>query len=112
MNIFMVRNGKLFTPGADQDILEGITRDSVMVVAKKLGIEVVERPIDKSELFIADEIFLCGTAAKISPVRQIENYTVPQSPGPITQKLQQELVAITQGQHSDYSDWVYPIDLS
>jgi branched-chain amino acid aminotransferase len=112
MNIFMVRNGKLFTPGADQDILEGITRDSIMVVAKKLGIEVVERPIDKSELFIADEIFLCGTAAKISPVSRIENYTVPHSPGPITQKLQQELVAITQGQHSDYSDWVYPINLS
>jgi branched-chain amino acid aminotransferase len=111
MNIFMVRAGRLFTPGADQDILEGITRDSIMVVAKQLGIEVVERPIDKSELFIADEIFLCGTAAKISPVSRIENYTVPQAPGSITQKLQQELVAITQGQHDDYQDWVYPVDL-
>jgi branched-chain amino acid aminotransferase len=111
MNIFMVRQGKLFTPGTDQDILEGITRDSIMVVARKLGIEVVERPIDKSELFIADEIFLCGTAAKIAPVSQIENYLVPQFPDSITAKLQQELVTITQGQHHDYQDWLCSIDL-
>jgi branched-chain amino acid aminotransferase len=112
MNIFMVRQGKLYTPGADQDILEGITRDSIITVARNLGIEVIERPIDKSELFIADEIFLCGTAAKISAVSRIENYTVPTAPGEITQQLQQELTAITQGQHRDYRDWVYPIDLA
>jgi branched-chain amino acid aminotransferase len=106
-----MRQGKLFTPGSDQDILAGITRDSIIVIARKLGIEVVERPIDKSELFIADEIFLCGTAAKIAPVSRIENYLVPQVADSITSKLQQELVAITQGQHHDYRDWLCSIDL-
>ncbi|HEY9655400.1 MAG TPA: branched-chain amino acid transaminase, partial [Crinalium sp.] len=63
MNIFIVRNGQLITPGADQDILEGITRDRVLTLAKDLGIPTIERPIDKSELYIADEVFLTGTAA-------------------------------------------------
>ncbi len=58
MNLFMVRDGVLYTPGVDQDILEGITRKSVIEVAKHLGYKVVERPIDKTELFIADEVFL------------------------------------------------------
>ncbi|MEM8779991.1 MAG: branched-chain amino acid transaminase, partial [Cyanobacteria bacterium P01_G01_bin.49] len=77
MNIFIVRNGQLITPGFDQDILEGITRDSILTLAKDLGIPTLERPIDKSELFIADEVFLCGTAAKVAPVKQIETFQLP-----------------------------------
>ena len=73
MNLFIVRNGDLITPGVDQDILEGITRASVIELAKSLGINVIERPVDKTELFIADEVFLTGTAAKITPVKKIES---------------------------------------
>jgi branched-chain amino acid aminotransferase len=112
MNIFMVRNGKLFTPGSDQDILEGITRDSIMTIAKNAGIEVIERPIDKSELFIADEVFLCGTAAKVSPVSRIENYQVPQAPGPISQHITKELTTICEGRHESYSEWITAVPLS
>ncbi len=74
MNIFIVRNNQLITPGFNQDILEGITRDSILTIAKDLGIETVERAIDKTELFIAEEVFLSGTAAKLTPVKKIESY--------------------------------------
>ncbi len=110
MNVFIVRNGKLITPGFSQDILEGITRDSVITIAKDLGIEVIERPIDKSELLIADEVFLCGTAAKIAPVKRIENYNLS-SERPITKQLQVKLVAITENREPNYQDWITVIDL-
>jgi branched-chain amino acid aminotransferase len=108
MNIFIVRNGKLITPGFDQDILEGITRDSVITIAKDFGIEVIERPVDKTELLIADEVFLCGTAAKITPVKRVENYQLPTHRS-ITEKLKQKLTAITENRDSDYQNWVYVI---
>ncbi|HJN34356.1 MAG TPA: branched-chain amino acid transaminase, partial [Prochlorococcus sp.] len=66
MNLFLVRDGQLITPGVDQDILEGITRSSVLELARVMGLSVIERPVDKTELFIADEVFLTGTAAKIT----------------------------------------------
>ena len=105
MNIFMVRNNKLITPSFEQDILEGITRDSILTIAKNLGIEVEERQIDKSELFIADEVFLCGTAAKVTPIKKIENYQLPEAK-PITNKLRQKLAAITENREPDYQDWI------
>jgi branched-chain amino acid aminotransferase len=108
MNIFMVRGGQLITPGYEQDILEGITRDSVITIAKDLGIPVVERPIDKSELFIADEVFLSGTAAKVTPVRRIENYELS-GDRPITEKLRDKLTAITENRDPNYQDWVQVI---
>lgn len=77
MNIFLVRNGKIITPSVDQDILEGITRDSVIQIAASLGYEVIERPVDKTELLIADEVWLTGTAARITPVFHIEQYDLP-----------------------------------
>lgn len=110
MNIFIVRNEQIFTPGFEQDILEGITRDSVITIARDLGIQVTERPIDKSELIIADEVFLCGTAAKVVPVNRIENYELSQH-RPITQKLQEKFVAITENRESKYQDWVFPISI-
>ncbi len=110
MNIFIVRNGKIITPGFEQDILEGITRDSVIKLAEDFGIPVVERPVDKSELFIADEVFLCGTAAKIVPVNRIENYYLSEH-RPIAEKLRDKLTAITENRDPNYRDWVYPISL-
>ena len=110
MNIFIVRNGKIFTPGVEQDILEGITRDSIIQVARDLGYDVIERPIDKSELLIADEVFLSGTAAKVTPVKQVENYRL--SPDrPITHRLKDKITAITENREPDYQAWVYKISL-
>jgi branched-chain amino acid aminotransferase len=111
MNIFIVRNGQLITPGFEQDILEGITRDSVLTIAKDLGFPIVQRPIDKSELFIADEVFLCGTAAKIAPVKQIENFKFSDE-RPITTTLKDKLTAITNYQDSQYKDWITVVSLN
>ncbi|MBR8830246.1 MAG: Branched-chain-amino-acid aminotransferase [Chroococcopsis gigantea SAG 12.99] len=111
MNLFMVRNGQLITPGFDQDILEGITRDSIMTIAGDLGIPVVQRPVDKTELFIADEVFLSGTAAKITPIKRIEMFELP-TERPITTKLKAKLTAIVENREPSYQEWVtaVPID--
>lgn len=110
MNIFVVRDGQLITPGPDQDILEGITRSSILTLAQDLGIPVVERPVDKTELLIADEVFLSGTAAKITPIKQIENYTLPTAK-PMTNQLRDKLTAITANQDPEYANWVHVVDL-
>ncbi len=110
MNIFVVRRGKLITPGFDQDVLEGITRDSIIILAKDLGIEVVERPVDKSELFVADEVFLSGTAARITPVSRVENYKYS-THRPVTDKLREALSTITENRDRRYQDWVFAIPL-
>ena len=109
MNIFMVRNNKLITPGFNQDILEGITRDSVLTIAKDLGIETEERAIDKTELFVADEVFLSGTAAKVTPVKRIESYHLS-TQRPITEKIKHKLTSITKNQEPKYQDWISTID--
>jgi branched-chain amino acid aminotransferase len=110
MNVFMVRNGQLITPGFEQDVLEGITRDSILTLAKDLGLQTLERPVDKSELFIADEVFLSGTAARITPVKRVESYELPKN-RPITEKLRDKLTAITENRDSNYQDWVFPISI-
>ncbi|MBL1209364.1 branched-chain amino acid transaminase [Geminocystis sp. GBBB08] len=110
MNLFIVRNNKLITPSFDQDILEGITRDSILTIAKNLEIEIEQREIDKTELFIADEVFLCGTAAKVTPVKRVENYHLPQEKN-ITNKIKEKLTAITENKEPNYQDWVTVIDI-
>ena len=110
MNFFMVRDGNLITPGFEQDLLEGITRDSILTLARDLSIPVIERPIDKSELLIADELFLSGTAAKITPIRQVENYTLPLE-RPIMTQLKEKLTAITENRDPQYKEWVWPVRL-
>ena len=109
MNIFMLKDNKLITPGLEQDILEGITRESIIQIAtEELGIEVVERPIAKSELIIADEVFLSGTAAKVAPVYQVENYNLSKHK-PIATKLQSILGEIFEGKSKKYKDWITEI---
>lgn len=111
MNIFIVRHGQLITPGYEQDILEGVTRDSILTIARDLGIKTVERAVDKSELFIADEVFLSGTAAKITPVKQIENYQLS-THRPITEKLREKLTAITENREPNYQDWIHAVSVN
>jgi branched-chain amino acid aminotransferase len=109
-NIFLVVGGKLVTPPSWDNILVGITRDTVMrLAAEELGIETIERPIDRSELYIADECFLTGTAAHVSPVLEIDHRKVGDGQvGPITKKLQDLYFSIVQGKNQKYLHWCTP----
>jgi len=111
MNVFLVREGQLLTPDFDQDILEGITRDSILRLAQDAGIPVRERAIDKSELFVADELFLSGTAARITPVKSVENYPLPER-NPLTEQLRQKLQAVMENRDAAYRDWVHAVPLA
>ena len=104
MNVFVVRGSQLITPDVSQDILEGITRRSIIELAGAAGIEVVERPVDKSELLMADEVFLSGTAAQITPVKEIEQYTLPPQ-RPITERLQKSFKQAAAGEDPQFRDW-------
>jgi branched-chain amino acid aminotransferase len=110
MNLFIVRDGVLITPGVDQDILEGITRASVLELAKTMGIPTLERPVDKSELFIADEVFLSGTAAKVTPIRRVET-TELSTDRPVMNALRDRLTAITEGRDPAFDHWVTRVRL-
>jgi branched-chain amino acid aminotransferase len=93
-NIFLVRNGEIFTPPTSEGILEGITRDVVMELARKRGIPVHEKILVRHDLYIADEVFGSGTAAEIVPITEIENRPVGDGkPGPVTRKLTDDFVA-------------------
>lgn len=108
--LMMVRDGKLVTPTATDSILESITRLSIMQLAQDMGIEVVERTMDRTELYIADEVFFCGTAAEITPVISVDRYTVGDGKlGPITGKLEQLFHDIVRGKEERYADWVTPV---
>jgi branched-chain amino acid aminotransferase len=110
MNLFIVRDGVLITPGVDQDILEGITRASVLEIAQAMGIPTLERPVDKTELFVADEVFLSGTAARVTPVRRVENTDMP-SQRPVMGAIRDRLTAITEGRDPAYDHWVTRVRL-
>ena len=110
MNLFIVRDGVLITPGVDQDILEGVTRASILELAAAMGIPTLERAVDKSELFIADEVFLTGTAARVTPVRRVETTDLP-AQRPLMERLRDRLTAITEGQDPDYEHWVTRVRL-
>ena len=111
MNLFIVRDGTLITPGVDQDILEGITRASVIELARAMGVPVVERPVDKTELFVADEVFLSGTAARVTPVKRLES-TELVGPRPVMDAIRDRLTAITEGRDPAYDHWVTRICLA
>ncbi|GIK34028.1 MAG: branched chain amino acid aminotransferase [Gammaproteobacteria bacterium] len=110
-NIFLVRDGVLYTPPSTASILTGITRDSVMVLARQAGIEVQERPIPREMLYIADEIFLTGTAAEITPVRSVDRINVGAGRrGPVTQRLQESFFGLFNGKTSDQWGWLEPVE--
>ncbi len=107
-NLAMMRHGRLITPERSDNVLEGITLDSVMELARKeLGIDVVERTIDRSELYIADEVFLTGTAAHISPVVELDRRAIGGGAvGPTTKKLQKLFFDILRGRNPKYAHWL------
>lgn len=107
MNVFMVRNGNLITPSVTDDILEGITRNTVIKLAKDdINITVIERSIDRTELYTADELFFCGTGAQISPIGYVDKRPVGNGEmGPVTKKLQEFYFRVVKNEVSKYSDW-------
>lgn len=109
-NIFVVIDDVLITPPASDDILEGITRRSVLEIAKRKGIPFAERSIDRTELYRASEVFLTGTGAKVSPVVEIDQYSVGDgSVGPISKCIQETYFAAVRGELEEYSDWVFNV---
>jgi branched-chain amino acid aminotransferase len=110
-NLFIVRDGRLITPPVTDNILEGITREAVMLLARQeIGIGTLERSIDRTELYVADEVFLCGTGAQISPVIEIDRRLVGNGrPGPITRQLSSAYFDAVRGKLEAYRDWVTPI---
>ena len=110
-NIFVVRDGKLHTPPLGSSVLPGITRDSIATLAHDLEIPVVETPIPREMLYIADEAFLSGTAAEITPIRSVDRITVGKGyRGPITEKLQKAFFAILDGSQPDSHGWLSPVE--
>jgi branched-chain amino acid aminotransferase len=106
-NVFVVRDGRIYTPGHTNAILDGISRASVMEIAGDLGYEVVERNIARSELTLADEVFLVGTAAELTPMREIDDHRIGDGkPGPITRAIQGVYEDALHGRDPKYAKWL------
>ncbi|MBI4840019.1 MAG: branched-chain amino acid transaminase [candidate division NC10 bacterium] len=110
-NLFLVRSGTLVTPDRSQDILEGITRDTLLTVCREeLGLTVTERQVGRTELYVADEVFLCGTGAQVAPVIQVDRRPVGSGKmGPITARIQQLYFEVVKGKHPKYRHWCTPV---
>ena len=101
----MVKNGVLITPPLSSGALEGITRASVITIARDLGVEVREDNLLRSDLYLADEAFLTGTAAEIVPMRSVDDRVIG-DPGEITRKIQEIYFAVVHGEEDRYKDWL------
>jgi branched-chain amino acid aminotransferase len=110
-NLFMVRKGHLITPGVNADILEGVTRAGIVELAEReLGLQVEVRDIDRSELYVADEVFLCGTGAQVSPVASIDHRRIGSGDiGPITRRIMDAYFDAVRGRSEAYRHWVSPV---
>lgn len=110
-NLFMVRDGALVTPPATDDILEGITRAAIIQLARReLGLETVVRSIDRSELYVAEEVFLCGTGAQVSPVTKIDHRPVGEGRiGPVAGRIKDVYFDAVRGRLPAYADWLTPV---
>jgi branched-chain amino acid aminotransferase len=109
-NIFIVQNGRLLTPPASASILSGITRDSIITLAAEAGMVTQEMTISREQLYAADEIFMTGTAAEVTPVRQVDHITIGNGGcGPVTRKLQDAFFGLFNGQTEDKWGWLEPV---
>jgi branched-chain amino acid aminotransferase len=109
-NVFLVRNGVLYTPPLANSALSGITRDSVLTIARHLGLAVIEQSIPRELLYIADEVFFTGTAAEVSPIRSIDRILIGDgSTGPITKQIADEFFGIANGLRPDRFGWLTPV---
>ena len=109
-NIFIVREGVVYTPPTSSSILIGITRDTVMKLLTDLGYRVVERELDRSELYICDEAFFCGTAAEVTPIIEIDRRCVGNGEiGPITRQVRETYLDVVEGRNKKYAHWLTPV---
>jgi branched-chain amino acid aminotransferase len=110
-NLFMIKNGVIYTPDLSSSILEGITRDSIIQLAREAGHTVVEQRITRDQLWLADEVFLTGTAAEVTPVREVDNRTIGAGVrGPITTQLQAKFFDIVRGSDNSRPNWLSKVD--
>lgn len=111
MNLFMVKNGQLFTPSTTENILEGITRGTITELAdNEFGLKTHCRSIDRSELYTADELFFCGTGAQIAPCVEVDRRKIGTGlAGPVTLKIQEAYINVCRGEHKKYSKWLTPV---
>jgi branched-chain amino acid aminotransferase len=109
-NIFVVRDGQLVTPGHTNSILDGISRKSVIQIAGDLGYTVVERDIARSELYLAEEAFLCGTAAELVPLREVDGHELG-DPGEITKVIQAKFEDALHGRAPEYAEWLDIVEI-
>ncbi len=106
-NVFVVKRGKVVTPPLGSSILGGITRDTVLTLTRELGIEVEERLVARDEMYIADEMFMVGTAAEVTPVREVDDRAVGKGTrGPITQRVQERYFQVVRGQETPHPEWL------
>jgi branched-chain amino acid aminotransferase len=111
-NIFVIRNGTVMTPPLAQAGLSGITRDSVLKICRDLDIPVIEQPVPREMLYVADEVFFSGTAAEITPIRSVDRITVGKGErGPIAKRVQEEFFAITSGRKPDRHNWLTQVNV-
>jgi branched-chain amino acid aminotransferase len=103
-NIFVVRDGVIYTPDLASGILPGITRDTVTQIAQDLGHTVVEKPLIRSDLYLADEVFMCGTAAEVTPLRSIDDHEI--GVGPVTLALQKAYLETVRGESERWAQWL------
>ncbi|MBT8049140.1 MAG: branched-chain amino acid transaminase [Xanthomonadales bacterium] len=109
-NIFIVQKGRLLTPPASSSILSGLTRETVIILASELGISTQESTISREQLYAADEVFMTGTAAEVTPVRQVDHMTIGNGGcGPVTQVLQDEFFGLFDGRTRDKWSWLEPV---
>jgi branched-chain amino acid aminotransferase len=110
-NIFMVRDGNLITPGVTENALEGITRDCIMELAsRELALHVIERPIDRSELYVCDELFFTGTAVGLAPIVRVDHRPVKDGTiGAVTHAIQKLYFDATRGHLQAYWNWLTPV---
>jgi branched-chain amino acid aminotransferase len=109
-NLFLVRDGVLYTPSLTSSILQGITRDTVLTLAADLGFEVREQPLPREFLYLADEMFFCGTAVEITPIKSVDRITVGAGRrGPVTKALQERFFGIVKGDLTDAHNWLTPV---
>jgi branched-chain amino acid aminotransferase len=109
-NVFVVRDGRIVTPPLGASVLPGITRDSVITLAREMGIEVVESLVPRELLYIADEVFFTGTAAEVTPIRSVDRIPVGAGRrGPVTERLQREFFNLVEGKTPDRHGWLAPV---
>jgi branched-chain amino acid aminotransferase len=104
-NIFVVKDGVIYTPDLSASILPGITRDSIIQIAQDLGHRVVEKNLIRTDLYLADEVFMCGTAAEVTPIREVDDHAVG-PPGPVTLEIQESYLDTVHGRGERWAQWL------